>query len=131
MPAIGHETLQNVHVVTVDDERDARELVAAVLTKAGADVTSVASVREAIAALETHTPDVVVTDIAMPQESGFDLVQHLRSDPRWCEIPIVALTAYARAEDRAQALSLGFTAHMGKPFTPRALVALVAEVARR
>jgi signal transduction histidine kinase len=130
-PQVTAETLQNVHVLTVDDEQDARELVAAVLSKAGADVTSTASVREAIGILETRIPDVVVTDIAMPHASGFDLVQHLRSDPRWCEIPVVALTAYARAEDRAQALSQGFTAHMGKPFTPRALVALVAEVARK
>jgi signal transduction histidine kinase len=131
VPEVTGDTLRNLHVLTVDDEQDARELVAAVLAKAGADVTSVASVREAIAALDTRLPDVVVTDIAMPHASGFDLVQQLRSDLRWCEIPIVALTAYARAEDRAQALSLGFTAHMGKPFTPRALVALVAEVAQK
>jgi CheY-like chemotaxis protein len=130
-PEVTAETLQNVQVLTVDDEQDAREMVATVLSKAGADVTSTASVREAIGVLETRIPDVVVTDIAMPHASGFDLVQQLRADPRWCEIPIVALTAYARAEDRAQALSLGFTAHMGKPFTPRALVALVAEVARK
>jgi signal transduction histidine kinase len=131
VPEATSDTLRNVQVLTVDDEPDARELVAAVLSKAGADVTSVASVREAQAALDTRLPDVIVTDIAMPHASGFDLVQRLRSDPRWCEIPVVALTAYARAEDRAQALSLGFTAHLGKPFTPRALVALVAEVARK
>ena len=67
----------------------------------------------------------------MPHATGFDLVRELRADPRWSEIPIVALTAYARAEDRAQALALGLTAHMGKPFAPRALIALVAEVGRK
>ena len=130
-PEVTAATLQGVHVLTVDDDQDARELIAAVLSKAGAEVESVASVHDAIASLESRTPDLVVTDIAMPHATGFDLVQQLRSDPRWCEVPIVALTAYARAEDRTQALSLGFTAHMGKPFTPRALVALVAEVGRK
>ena len=72
-----------------------------------------------------------MTDIAMPHATGFDLVRQLRATPEWCEIPVIALTAYARAEDRAQALSLGFTAHLGKPFSPRALVALVAEVGRK
>ena len=66
----------------------------------------------------------------MPHATGFDLVRELREKPEWCEIPIVALTAYARAEDRTQALSLGFTAHLGKPFSPRALVALVAELGK-
>ena len=67
----------------------------------------------------------------MPHATGFDLVRQLRATPEWSEIPVIALTAYARAEDRAQALALGFTAHLGKPFSPRALVALVAEVGRR
>ena len=89
------------------------------------------SVHEALAAIATRLPDVVLTDIAMPHATGFDLVRQLRASPRSCEIPVIALTAYARAEDRAQALSLGFAAHLGKPFSPRALVALVAEVGRR
>ncbi len=98
---------------------------------AGAQVTVATSVREAIAAIASRLPDVVLTDIAMPHATGFDLVRQLRATPEWSEIPVIALTAYARAEDRAQALSLGFTAHLGKPFSPRALVALVAEVGRR
>ncbi len=123
--------LQNLYVLGVDDDPDARELVMTVLHEAGAQVTVAASVREALAALESRLPDVVITDIAMPHATGFDLVQQFRSSPEWCEIPIIALTAYARAEDRTQALSLGFTAHLGKPFSPRALVALVAEVGRK
>jgi signal transduction histidine kinase len=130
-PEVPPTALQGLHILAVDDEADARQLVNSVLTRAGADVTSVESVRDAIASLEERIPDIVVTDIAMPHTTGFDLVRQLRADPRWCEIPIIALTAYARSEDRAQALSLGFTAHMGKPFTPRALVALVAELARK
>ena len=124
-------TLQNVYVLAVDDDADARELVAAVLSQAGAQAVSASSVREAIASMESRLPDVVITDIAMPHATGFDLVRQLRATPQWCEIPVIALTAYARAEDRAQALSLGFAAHLGKPFSPRALVALVAEVGRR
>ncbi len=123
--------LQNLYVLAVDDDADARELVMTVLRQAGAQVTVASSVREARTAIESRVPDVVITDIAMPHATGFDLVRQFRASPRWCEIPIVALTAYARAEDRAQALSLGFTAHLGKPFAPRALVALVAEVGRK
>lgn len=130
-PDVLPNALEHLYILAVDDDPDARELVTAVLTRAGAEVTSVASVREAIASIDGRPPDVVITDIAMPHATGFDLVRELRADPRWSEIPIVALTAYARAEDRAQALALGLTAHMGKPFAPRALIALVAEVGRK
>jgi PAS domain S-box-containing protein len=123
--------LQNIYVLAVDDDADARELVMTVLHQAGAQATVAASVREALAAIESRVPDVVITDIAMPHATGFDLVRQFRASPQWCEIPIIALTAYGRAEDRAQALTLGFTAHLGKPFSPRALVALVAEVGRK
>jgi PAS domain S-box-containing protein len=124
-------SLQHIHVLAVDDDADARELIAAVLQQAGARVTSAASVREALAAIAAEVPTVVLTDIAMPHATGFDLVRELRSSPLWRDVPVIALTAYARAEDRAQALGLGFTAHLGKPFSPRALVALVADVVRK
>ncbi len=123
--------LQHLHVLAVDDDLDARELVTVVLRRAGAEVVVAASVRDAIAAITSRLPDVVLTDIAMPHATGFDLVRQLRATPEWSEIPVIALTAYARTEDRAQALSLGFTAHLGKPYSPRALVALVAEVGRK
>jgi PAS domain S-box-containing protein len=123
--------LQGFYVLAVDDDADARELVATVLSQSGAQATIASSVPEAIQSIGSRVPDVVITDIAMPHATGFDLVRRLRSTPAWCEIPVIALTAYARAEDRAQALSLGFTAHLGKPFAPSALVALVAEVGRR
>jgi CheY-like chemotaxis protein len=72
-----------------------------------------------------------VTDIAMPHATGFDLVEKLRADPRWSALPVIAVTAYARAEDKAQALALGFHAHVGKPYSPRTLIAVAAELARR
>jgi PAS domain S-box-containing protein len=123
-------SLQDLYVLAVDDDPDARELVMTVLRQAGADVTVAPSVPDAISAIAARAPDVVIADIAMPRATGYDLVQQLRTTPSWCKIPVIALTAYARAEDRAEALSLGFTAHLGKPFSPRALVALVAEVGR-
>jgi PAS domain S-box-containing protein len=123
--------LEGAVVLAVDDDSDARELVSAVLTQAGADVTTAGSVKAALDVLDVRTASVVITDIAMPHATGFDLVRELRGSERWAETPVIALTAYARAEDRAQAISLGFTAHLGKPFSPRALVALVADVIRK
>jgi PAS domain S-box-containing protein len=125
------DALKNLPILVVDDDADALELVSTVLRQAGADVSVARSVSDALAALEARPLHVVVTDIAMPHATGFDLVQRIREDPRWLEMPVIALTAYARAEDRARALSLGFDAHVGKPFAPSALVAVVADMARR
>jgi PAS domain S-box-containing protein len=125
------DVLKGVEMLAVDDDPDARELIATVLQQAGAVVRSASSVREAIDLLDEERPDLVITDIAMPHATGFDLVKRMREDPRWSDLPVIAVTAYGRAEDRAQALALGFHAHVGKPFSPRALVAVVAELARR
>jgi PAS domain S-box-containing protein len=129
--ALTSDVLRDLDILVVDDEPDARELMTTVLRHAGAQVRCASSVKEAATLLESHPPGVVVTDIAMPHATGFDLVKLLREDPRWSAIPAVAVTAYARAEDRAQALSLGFSAHVGKPFSPRALVAVLADLARQ
>ena len=80
--------LQHLYILAVDDDADARELVMAVLHQAGAQVTVASSVREALAAIDSRMPDVVITDIAMPHATGFDLVRQLRASPQWCEIPI-------------------------------------------
>ncbi len=123
-------SLKDLDMLVVDDDIDTRELMTTVLEQAGAHVRGAASVPDALALLESNPPDLVVTDIAMPHATGFDLVKKMREDPRWIEIPAIAVTAYARAEDRAQALALGFSAHLGKPFSPGALVAAAAEFAR-
>jgi CheY-like chemotaxis protein/two-component sensor histidine kinase len=125
------DALSGLDVLVVDDEPDARELSAAIFEQAGAHVRAAASAREALDLLESHVPDLVVTDIAMPHATGFDLVEKLRADPRWSALPVIAVTAYARAEDKAQALALGFHAHVGKPYSPRTLIAVAAELARR
>ena len=127
----GAIALDGLKVLVVDDEPDARELNAAVLMQAGAQVSTVSSAREAMDLLEASPADLVVTDIAMPHATGYDLVTSLRADPRWSSIPVIAVTAYARAEDKARALALGFHAHVGKPYSPRTLVAVAAELAKR
>jgi PAS domain S-box-containing protein len=128
IPVIKPQALQGHRILVVDDDPDSRELIATVLRQEAADVRMASAVREAIERLEEGTPDLVVTDIAMPHATGFTLVKQMRADARWAAIPVIAVTAYARAEDRAQALALGFQAHVGKPFSPRALVAVIVDI---
>jgi CheY-like chemotaxis protein len=124
-------SLGGVRVLVVDDEADARELLAALLTHAGAEVCAVASVAEAFEALPRVTPHVIVSDIGMPGENGYSLLRRLRASAAepLSGVPALALTAYTRGEDRESALAAGFTAHLGKPVTPDALVAMVATLA--
>ena len=130
-------TLQGLHVLLVDDELDTRALVQTVLERAGARVTSVESVAQALAVLaDPGAPahDVLVSDIAMPGEDGYTLMRRLqeRDDGQArARLPAVALTAHARVEDRIHALSSGFQSHVSKPVEPRELVAVVASLARR
>jgi signal transduction histidine kinase len=123
--------LAGVEVLAVDDDQDARELLATSLRQAGATVRTAASVSEAMTLAAASPPHVVVTDIAMPQASGYDLVRQMREHEQLASMPAVAVTAYSRAEDRARALALGFDAHVGKPFSPQALVAVVAGLVHR
>jgi CheY-like chemotaxis protein len=118
--------------VALDDDQDTRELIAATLRRLDADVVSAASVVEALAAVETHRPDVVLVDIAMPDEDGYAFLRRLRQQKRDADepqagrrIPAVAVTAYARDTDRTQALEAGFDAHVSKPLDLDALTRLV------
>ena len=126
-------TLDGVLILVVDDEPDARELVRATLTQCGAEVTEVASVRAALEALEGARFDVLVSDIAMPDEDGYSLIRQVRS--REAEggggIPALALTAYARIEDRMSAIDAGYQQHAIKPIEPAELAAAVATLAGR
>jgi CheY-like chemotaxis protein len=123
-------SLAGVRVLVVDDEPDARDLVEAVLSSAGADVATAASVPAALAAVQTFRPHVVVSDIAMPDEDGYSLIRRLHaSAPDAPAIPSVALTAYTRNEDRTKALAAGFTTHVAKPVNPDDLVATVLNLA--
>ncbi|YAF98489.1 MAG: PAS domain S-box protein [Nodularia sp. CChRGM 3473] len=126
-------TLKGLRVLVVDDEPDARQLLTTILGQYGAQVMAAASTFEALVALEEFHPDVLVSDIGMPQEDGYTLIRKLRalSQEQGGRIPAVALTAYARAEDRTQALLAGFQLHVPKPVNPTELAAVVANLAGR
>ena len=123
--------LSGLRVVVVDDEPDAREVITRILSRAGAETTSAASVRDALAAITRQRPDVIVSDIAMPNEDGYDFVRILRemNPGLGGPIPALALTAYAREEDKLRCLSAGFEAHLAKPVDPAELLGVVAHLA--
>jgi len=125
--------LEGLHVLVVDDDVDARELVQAALEGGGAVVTLAASGAEALAAISVRKPDVIVSDIGMPDEDGYAFIRKLRELPREVggRIPAVALTAYARAEDRRKALVAGFHNHAAKPVEPQELLIVIANLAGR
>ncbi|HYE66682.1 MAG TPA: PAS domain S-box protein [Pyrinomonadaceae bacterium] len=124
-------SLENLHVLVVDDELDARELLTLILATYGAKVTAVASVAEALDALERLKPDVLVSDIGLPSEDGYLLMRKVRAlDPeRGGRIPAVALTAYAREDDRMRALLAGYHVHLAKPINPAELIAVIGSLA--
>jgi CheY-like chemotaxis protein len=130
---IARGDFRNIHVLAVDDERDALSLVTEVLETAGARVTTAQSVEEALSRVDGDLPDVVVADLGMPLLDGFQLITRLRRhrDPRIREIPAAALTAYARPDDRMKALRAGFQIHLAKPIDPAELVTTIAALARR
>ncbi|MBV9385461.1 MAG: PAS domain S-box protein [Chroococcidiopsidaceae cyanobacterium CP_BM_ER_R8_30] len=129
--------LGGIWVLVVDDEADMREVIAMVLKQVGADVTAVASaseVMEVLTAEPSHRkPDVLLCDIGMPGEDGYALLRQVRALPaeQGGQIPIAALTAYAREEERRQALLAGFQLHVPKPVNPSELITAVANLAGR
>ncbi len=116
--------LSGVHVLVVEDERDAREMLVVILRRYKAHVTGVASVKEALEAFENARPHVVVSDISLPGEDGYSLIRRIRRrhPDGGGRVPALALTAHARKEDCARALSAGFQVHMAKPIEPEQLV---------
>jgi PAS domain S-box-containing protein len=120
--------LQGRRVLVVDDHADARQLLGGILEASGASVITTASSREAFDALARSAPDVLIADIGLPEEDGYALIRRIRRlDPdHGGRIPAIALTAYARAEDRDRALAAGFQRHVAKPVEPHALVRIVA-----
>jgi signal transduction histidine kinase/CheY-like chemotaxis protein len=125
--------LRGVHVLAVDDERDALALVIAVLETAGARVTTAGSAREALTLLDQQLPDVIVADLGMPTLDGYEFIDRIRRhrNRQVRELPAAALTAYARPEDRMRALRAGFHIHLAKPIDPAELVTTVAALAKR
>jgi PAS domain S-box-containing protein len=125
--------LDGTAILVVDDEPDSRELLKAGLENCGAHVIVAGSAAEAFDALESQIPDVIISDIGMPNEDGYDLIRRLRSMPsdRGGNIPAIALTAYARVEDRLRALRSGYQMHVPKPVELAELVAVTDSLVKR
>lgn len=124
--------LSGVKVLAVDDEPDARELLTALFQQCGAEIQTCESVEEAIGILAVSKPDVIVSDIGLPGEDGYSLIKKIRAgetaaDPR---LPAVALTAFARTEDRFQALSAGYNMHVPKPVEPAELALVISRLVK-
>lgn len=122
--------LKGLRVLVIDDEEDARELLTIALTQSGAEVRTAATVRAALDILGQWKPNVMVSDIGMPGEDGYDLIKTVRAleSEHGGTIPAVALTGYASAEDAARARAAGYETHMAKPVAPSDLVVAVASL---
>jgi CheY-like chemotaxis protein len=126
-------SLVGIRALFVDDEADAREIITMLLAGCGAEVRTASSAPEAMSACDEWRPEILIADIGMPGEDGYTLIKKLRAleKLRGGHIPAIALTAYARQEDRLRALSAGYERHVPKPIEPNELLAAVASLANR
>ena len=125
--------LDGVHVLLVEDDDDSRKLLGTMLKRHGARVTSTKSAAEALNALEGELPDVMVSDIGMPEQDGYELIRRMRSLPveKGGATPAIALTGYASRKDRERALSSGYQQHVAKPIEQADLIAVIASLVGR
>jgi signal transduction histidine kinase/ActR/RegA family two-component response regulator len=125
--------LKGLRVLVVDDEADARDMLALVLRSCGSEVTTAAGATEALAALKSWKPDLLVSDIGMPGADGYAFITQVRAlrPEDGGRTPAIALTAHARVEDRMSALSAGYQMHVAKPVEPAELVVVIASLATR
>jgi signal transduction histidine kinase/CheY-like chemotaxis protein len=132
VPLPGAAILTGVTVLVVDDEHDARDMLHAILTAAGASVIEASSAQEALVLLHGAAPDVLISDIGMAAEDGYAFIRQVRALPgELARVPAVALTAYGHPADRAHALAAGFDRHAAKPILPAELVTLLARLLGR
>jgi len=126
-------SLNGLRVLLVDDEPEARQIITTVIARTGASVQSCTSASEALSKLIEWRPDVLLSDIAMPEEDGYSFIGRVRALPKekGGETPAAALTAYARDEDRRQALAAGYQMHIAKPISAPELVMMIARLANR
>ncbi len=126
-------TLQGLKILVVDDEQDARDLIKRMLEGCNASVITAGSAAEAMPILQSQKPDVLVSDIGMPEIDGYEFLKQVRSMPpeEGGKTPAIALTAFARSEDRTRALMAGYQVHVSKPVEASELLATVASVAGR
>jgi CheY-like chemotaxis protein len=127
-PRAAEGELRGVRVLVVDDDDDSREMLEQLLVGAGASLRTASSAQTALQALDEEVPDILVSDIGMPGEDGLSLIKRirLRTPTDGGEVPAVALTAYARGEDRTVALRAGFNSHVSKPIDPGEIIAVIA-----
>jgi PAS domain S-box-containing protein len=126
--------LDGVRVLVVDDDSDTRQMLKAVLSECHAEVITAASAAEAIKEIEQQKPDVLVSDLGMPEQDGYELIKQVReteSADNTARIPALALTAFVKAEDRVRALAGGYQVHLAKPVEPAEFVLVVANLAGR
>ena len=125
--------LAGLTVLVVDDSEDARDLMRRLLEDCAAEVLTAGTVDEALALVERKKPDVLISDIGMPDADGYELLKRVRAlgPDRGGKVPAIALTAFARSEDRTRALRAGFLVHVSKPVDPSELIATVLSVAGR
>lgn len=126
-------SLEGLNILIVDDETDALDLITVELAQHGANVTGVTSAADALEALEQRKFDLLVSDIGMPKVDGYELIRRVRKqeEGRDKQLPAVALTAYARVQDRMQAILAGFSTHVAKPIEANELITVVASLAGR
>lgn len=126
-------SLSGLQILVVDDETDARDLVSTLLSQCGAEVKTAASVSEAMLLLESLQPDLLISDIGMPEQDGYALIRQIRALERNSEkrLPAIALSAYARLEDRTNALAAGFQMHLAKPVNMAELTTVIASLTGR
>ena len=125
--------LDGVHVLLVEDDEDSRKLLSTILKRYGARVTSTKSAAEALEAFAGDLPDVMISDIGMPDQDGYELIRRLRSLPaeKGGTTPAIALTGYASKKDRERALSSGYHQHMAKPIEQADMIAAIAALIGR
>lgn len=125
--------LDGVHVLLVEDDDDSRKLLGTMLKRYGARVTSTKSAKEALSVFDNELPDVMISDIGMPDEDGYELIRKLRSAPpdRGGLTPAIALTGYASKKDKERALGAGYQQHMAKPIEQADMIAAIAALVGR
>jgi len=123
--------LTGVHALVVEDDPDGSDLIEAVLRGFGATVTTAGTARDAWSALAQHTPDIIVSDLGLPDEDGFSLMRRIRRHALLSDLPAIALSAYTSKRDVTEALAAGFQAHLAKPVEPRLLGDTIVRISRR
>jgi|GEM_PF-228185 len=131
VPANGEPDLSGVHVLIVEDDPDGNELVCTILERYGARVTSATTAAAALDALDAERPQILVSDIGLPDMDGMDLIKTVRARPNDSSIPAIALTAYASRQDATKAIAAGFDAHVAKPVQPATLGSVVVRLLAR